>query len=614
MLKMKWVIFVVCLSFGLFSSSAMARNELAGNASPYLAMHGNDPVNWHTWGAEALEKARQEDKLLFVSVGYFACHWCHVMQRESYSDRHIAKILNQGFVSIKVDRELNPVLDDRLIEFVQSTAGRAGWPLNVFLTPEGDPLVGMTYVPPDRFSKLLTDLQKRWKSERSELETAAKNVDEVIAIARAQADVAVQGESIARFEDKIVANALAIGDELQGGFGQSMKFPSGPQLWALLEWNQKHRRPELSEFLQLTLDQMASKGLFDHVGGGFFRYTVDPGWTTPHYEKMLYTNAMLARLYLSAAEQFHQPRYRQVALRTLHFMLREMKTRGNAFIASLSAVDHRGVEGGYYLWNQDDLKQYFKGDDLVFVNGLWDMLREPAPEAGRLPLRNTSREEIKETFDLDDAALDKKLANIRSTLQQARRKTRQVPRDDKRLAGWNGLALAALAAGSPLDTEVASAGQKLVSFIRSGLWDGSTLSRAVDSHNRSLGAGTLYDYAAVAFGLTEWAEKNKDPASIKLANQMVHQAWKRFYTTRGWRESETSLLPHPIYHSHLRDSALPSSEGLLIRATARVLAHQPDPKLQRQLDQLMTLNSTAVEEDPFYYAGVISAVAAVTGK
>lgn len=605
---------LVAILLLLFSTGSFARNALVGNASPYLAMHGNDPVNWHSWGAVALEKARKEDKLLFVSIGYFACHWCHVMQRESYADPGIAKILNRSFISIKIDRELNPVLDARLIEFVQSTAGRAGWPLNVFLTPDGYPLVGMTYVPADRFSRLLTRLQQSWKSERPELEAAAKDVDQVIAVARAQSDAAMQGGSIGRLSGEIVTQAMAIGDEMQGGFGQSTKFPTGPQLWALLEWNKNNEDSELSRFLQLTLDQMASKGLFDHVGGGFFRYTVDPDWNTPHYEKMLYTNAMLSRLYLSAAEQFQQPRYREIALLTLQFMLREMRTQGGAFIASLSAVDNHGVEGGYYLWDQNTLKKYFKGDDLVFVNGVWDMLREPAPAEGRLPLRNVSRAEIMEIFELTDDTLDKKLVKVRKKLQQVRTQSRDIPKDDKRLAGWNGLALAALAAGSPFDAAVASAGKQLSTFIQSRLWDGARLSRAIDKQNQSLGTGTLFDYAAVAFGLTQWAEINQDPAAMKLAARIVDQAWQRFYTAKGWRESEVSLLPNPIYHSHIRDSALPSAEGLLIRATAKTLTHHPDQDLQKKLNKLTTLNSVAVKDDPFYYAGIISAVAAVKAE
>ena len=274
------------------ASPAQLTNRLAGHPSPYLAMHGKDPVHWQDWGPEVLRLAQAENKLVFISSGYFACHWCHVMQRESYHDPAIAELLNRHFIAVKLDRELHPALDAHLIAFVERTQGNAGWPLNVFLTPAGNPLVGLTYAPPAKFRELLQRLAETWTKEAAALKDVAR---------RAAAELGAQAASPAVSPDlgalriQLSAQALQLGDELQGGFGRQSRFPMIPQLLALLELLEIQPDARLRSLLQLTLDQMAGQGLRDHLGGGFFRYTVDPGWQIPHYEKMLYTNAMMVR-------------------------------------------------------------------------------------------------------------------------------------------------------------------------------------------------------------------------------------------------------------------------------------------------------------------------------
>ena len=595
----------------LLPAPPLNANELANNPSPYLAMHGHDPVHWRVWGPAALKQAKRENKLLFVSIGYFACHWCHVMQHESYQDKAVAAVLNKHFIAVKVDRELNPVLDERLIDFVQATAGRAGWPLNVFLTPEGYPVVGMTYVPRDRFVRVLNDLQQRWKKERKSLTEAARDVDDVLAVA-AEADNTPVDKPLASLYPRVVADALELADPLQGGFGQQMKFPMAPQLTALMQWLERDDNPELATFLATTLDAMSRRGLFDHVGGGFYRYTVDPDWSTPHYEKMLYTSAMLAPLYLRAARQLNKPEYRDIAHRTLDFMLDELAAPGGGYIASLSAVDDQGREGAYYLWSQAELKRLFKPDELDFVNAVWDMLREPSPPEGNLPMEDFDRAHIQEVFDLDNAALDKKLRHIRQTLKQQRRAHRHAPRDDKRLAGWNGMALAAFAAAADEDKRYRRAGQALARFISENFWRGDRLVKALDRRGRPLGHAVLFDYAAVADGLSAWAEKTRDRQAEKLARLIVQRAWRRFHTDRGWRQNAEDLLPRPLRQRHLRDSALPSPEALLLRATRRVLDAAPDPALEKQLNAVIATSSQGSEADPFYFASVISAASAIS--
>ncbi len=599
----RWLFIVILALLPALSAGA---NELANNPSPYLAMHGHDPVNWRAWGPEVLKQAKRENKLLFVSIGYFACRWCHVMQRESYQDREVAAVLNRHFIAVKVDRELNPVLDERLIEFVQATAGRAGWPLNVFLTPEGYPVVGMTYVPRDRFVQVLNELQKRWKRERKQLTEAARDVDDMLAVAT-EADNRPVEKPLSALYPQVIDEALQLADRLQGGFGQQMKFPMAPQLAALLQWLEKNDNPELKEFLGVTLDAMSRRGLFDHVGGGFFRYTVDPSWSTPHYEKMLYTSAMLAPIYLRAARQLDKPGYRQVALRTLDFMLDELAAPGGGYIASLSAVDDQGREGGYYLWSQADLQKLFSGKDLDFVNAVWDMLREPAPALGNLPIEDFDRAHIEDVFDLDDAGLEKKLREIRQRLKREREAHRHAPRDDKRLAGWNGMALAAFAEAADAGERYRRAGQALARFIGKTFWRGGDLVKAVDRQGRPLGPAVLFDYAAVADGLSAWAEKTGDRHARQLAGQIVRRAWKLFHADNGWRQNAEDLLPHPLRQRHIRDSALPSPEALLLRATRRVLDNADDPALAKALASVTGVSSKGSEAEPFYHASLISA-------
>lgn len=590
----------------LFNHVPLHANELAGHPSPYLALHGNDPVNWRTWSEEALSKAKKENKLIFVSVGYFACHWCHVMQRESFSSQEIAKVLNQSFVSIKVDRELNPVLDERLMDFIQATQGHGGWPLNVFLTPDGYPLTAMTYAPPESFTRVLKNLQSRWRDERKELSKAARKVDQILRERHEKEEALEASRPIKGLVDSFVSQALQYADEMEGGFGHQNKFPSTPQLWALLEINSQNKHETVGHFLQLTLDKMADGGLNDQVGGGFYRYTVDPQWETPHFEKMLYTNAMLAILYLKASEQFKNPRYKTVGLETIRFMLDSMSAPEGAFIASLSAVDNKHVEGGFYLWTREELKKLLTLEELGFIDAVWDMQRKPELEAGLLPWVVLSREQQKKRFKLSDAALDKRLDDIRIKLKKAREAERILPRDDKRLAGWNGLALAALAEGLKHDKSLQSQGEALVQFIRQRLWQDEGLNKSVDNNGKSLGEGSLQDYAYVAYGLAQWGKIAKNQSTLILAKQILDQAWERFYTKKGWRERERGFLPRPVFRQHIRDSSLISPESLLLRVSRDF---PTDKKLQHRIDSQMAKSTVNMNEDSFYYATLISMAA-----
>ncbi|KAG1657099.1 hypothetical protein GQR58_023583 [Nymphon striatum] len=554
------------------------------------------PVNWMEWGEPALAKAKKENKLLLVSVGYFACHWCHVMQRESYADKGIAKNLNKNYISVKVDRELNPVLDKRLIEFVQVTNGTAGWPLNVFITPDGYPLVGATYLPRNHFSKVLNQLNQKWKTEQVALSKQAKEMSQTLVAMLEKQERTVEGD-ISQLADKYVDVAMEYADTLQGGFGQDRKFPQIPQLWALLKLNQKQKDKEADEFINLTLKNMSQQGLHDEVAGGFYRYTIDPDWETPHFEKMLYTNALMPLLYFDAADYYQNPQYREIALETLHFLQNEMLGKSNAYIASLSAVDSKDVEGGYYLWQQDELKKILTPEELKIANKFWNMDRAGELPAGNLPRQKISISELSIQLKLADDETAEKLKDLKLKLKLHRNKTREIPRDIKLLSGMNGLTLAAFARGAKYDNSVKVSGDKLSKFLIS-LWDGKVLRRSA-ANNKN---GTLYDYAAVSWGLMNWGIANNDSDAKKIGLEIAGVAWDKFYIDNLWIEDPDSLLPESTNQAHLPDSAIISAEALILEASYLANKESLDKKIDLNLKNITrSLESDLYSHIPHSY-------------
>ncbi len=585
----------------IFWADAQAlENRLADNPSPYLAMHGHDPVAWQEWNAQTLALARKEGKLLFISSGYFSCHWCHVMQRESYSNPAIAEILNKYFIPVKVDRELNPALDEHLIDFVQRTRGRAGWPLNVFLTPEGYPVVGMTYVPPEKFRTLLERLQKMWQAEGEKVSRLARQALEVL-VEQRRGQIRESLVPRSALQRKFLETALGIADEMAGGFGQQSRFPMTPQLATLLEIQAREKDETLGHFLRLTLEQMASRGLRDHLGGGFFRYTVDPDWSTPHYEKMLYTQALLADQYLRAAEVFSEPAWAEVARDTLDFTLREMCPGGDACVASFSAVDDKGVEGGYYLWKEDELKKLLPGK-------LWELAREHwrltdfgrKPE-GVLPMMGKTAEELAKAHDMPVEQVRARLAKARRLLLEARSK-RGLPVDDKRLAGWNGLMLSVLsrAAAQLPAPDYLSRAEKLRDYLVKQLWDGKQLYRAVHQ-GRPVGQASLADYAYVARGLKHWAKASGRGEDAKLADRLLETAWRKFRTAQGWRSASVALLPGMPAVQVQEDGALPAASAIIMGLSLK----SENASLREEARKLVPATWQAVQDDPFWYASSV---------
>jgi uncharacterized protein YyaL (SSP411 family) len=406
-------------------------------------MHGRDPVHWQKWDESVVAKAHQQNRLIFISSGYFSCHWCHVMHRESYSEMTIASFLNDNFIPVKIDRELHPALDAYLIDFVSQTQGNAGWPLNVFLTPEGYPLYGLTYAAPEDFHALLKRVSEMWNDQGEKASSLAREAAE-FQVESGKSSAIPQTVNKFVFNQALLEQALENADEFEGGFGKQNRFPMAPQLLALLKLAESSDSRQLADFLILTLDNMKNRGLRDHVNGGFFRYTVDPAWTEPHFEKMLYTQALLIEVYLKAAEIFNKPEYNQVARETIDFVLGHMRSdQLNGFISSYSAIDDEDREGGGYLWKQSELSDLLDDRELEIINSYWTLTDTPNFDMGDLPVISQSIEKIADQFELKPRQVESILLAAREKMR-SQNKMARMPVDHKVLTSWNALFLSSL--------------------------------------------------------------------------------------------------------------------------------------------------------------------------
>ena len=614
----------VCLSLalGIAPSASFGMHEpanaLAHAASPYLRLHAHDPVHWQEWSPELVARAGSENRLIFVSVGYFACHWCHVMQRESFSDRDAAALLNTHFISVKVDRELDPALDAQLLRFVQVTLGRAGWPLNVVLTPDGLPLFGFTYLPATDFTRLMAQIAGRWEADRDSLAAAARGVSDMLeSAARPRAAVAMDTAGVRALSDAFTQQASEMADGLAGGFGQQQKFPSAPQLALLLDSQRRQPVEALGGFLRLTFGAMASLGLRDQIGGGFFRYVTDPGWQVPHFEKMLYSNALLAELYFDAADVLGEPAFERIAMDTVEFMLRELASPHGGLFSSLSAVDADGEEGGYYLFDARDLERVLDGEERRVAGVAWGFDGNSPIEHGYLPVQAAeSSEEVARAVNLPVEEAAARLDSAREKLL-ATRGGRELPRDEKRLAGWNGLALSALVRASLRrdGAQFEGPARGVARFLTGELWDGAKLVRARAGGRTGSGAeessitpATLQDYAYVARGMVAFAKAHGREEHWELARRIVEGAWERFRATDGWRLSDERGLPYTGVEPAIADGPMPSPSAVLLDATMLVANHFDDDALRARAHAALLADDAGMREAAFFHATRIRAL------
>ncbi len=554
-------------------------NRLAGETSPYLLQHAHNPVDWFPWGPEALAKAKAEDRPIFLSIGYSACHWCHVMERESFEDPAIAAMMNERYVNIKVDREERPDLDNLYMAAVQAMTGHGGWPMSVFLTPDLEPFYGGTYYPPTDsrgmpgFPRVLLKVEEAWNGRRGEIATAAAAMAEQL---RSAGEIP---RSEGALDVSLLDNAArALGrafEPLHGGFGPPPKFPHPMDLRVLLRHHARTGDPHALHMATHSLEKMARGGIYDHLGGGFARYSTDDRWLAPHFEKMLYDNALLSTTYLEAYQATGEAEFARVARETMDYVLGRMTGPEGGFYATEDA-DSEGEEGKFYVWTLAEIHQILgaeRGKEFAYVydvteHGNWE-------HKAILNLPRTIHQ-CARLLGQDEPALRAALAADRAKLLAARELRIPPGKDTKVLTSWNGLMLAALAEGSTIldEPRYAEAAGKAAGFLLAVLRapDGRLLHSYKDGQARF--NAYLDDYANLIDGLTRLFEVTGEPrwieSAVDLARVMVeefHDGEKGgfFYVGR----SHEALI---VRQKDAYDNATPSGNAMAATALARLAA------------------------------------------
>ena len=588
-------------------------NRLARETSPYLLQHADNPVDWYPWGDEAWARARAEDKPVLVSVGYAACHWCHVMERESFENEQIAGLQNDLVVSIKVDREERPDVDEIYMDAQQMLHGHGGWPLNVFCTPDGRPFFGGTYFPPQRrtgmpgWTDVLQGVNRAFREQREQVEQQATELTRHLNL-RVELAAEELTESPAQVRSRAATALLQAADRTHGGFGGAPKFPQPYYLQLMVQQaldQSASNRDEARRHLADTLRKMAEGGIYDQLAGGFHRYAVDQIWLVPHFEKMLYDNALLIPLYLDAHRLIGRPEgdplFARIAHETADYLLNDLQTPDGAFYASTDA-DSEGVEGKYFVWTRDELHELLEEQDAEAACRRWGVDVGGNWEGKSILLAAQSPEEVSRWLDLPLTDVEESIARSRHALLE-HRSTRIPPATDtKIIAAWNGMAIDALAkAGAVLDEpRFTDAAKRAARFILDHMGsDGGGLLR-IHSAGRASVDAFVEDYAAVADGLISLYESTGDEAWYSEARSMIDAMVERFWDHEGGgfftvgREGEQLIAQR----KPTQDGATPSGNSLAARALARMYALTAHGRYADLLEAMRTSFSAYLSKAP----------------
>ncbi|MEU4199730.1 thioredoxin domain-containing protein [Streptomyces sp. NPDC045470] len=514
-------------------------NRLAGVTSPYLLQHADNPVDWWPWTPEAFEEAKRRDVPVLLSVGYSACHWCHVMAHESFEDAAVAAVVNEHFVPVKVDREERPDVDAVYMEAVQAATGQGGWPMTVFLTPEGEPFYFGTYFPPaprhgmPSFTQVLQGVRSAWTDRRDEVGEVAGRIVADLSARSLSASLA-KGEPVPPGPEDLASALLTLTrdfDAVHGGFGGAPKFPPSMALEFLLRHHARTRSEAALQMVQATAEAMARGGIYDQLGGGFARYAVDETWTVPHFEKMLYDNALLCRTYAHLWRATGSDLARRVAVETAEFMVRELRTEQGGFASALDADSDDGsgrhVEGAYYVWTPEQLRDVLGEKDAGIAAHYFGVTQEGTFEEGASVLQ------LPDTDDLVDAA---RIAGIKERLRAARDARPRPGRDDKVVAAWNGLAVAALAeTGAYFDRPdlVQAATDAADLLVRVHMDWQARLHRTSRDGVAGANAGVLEDYADVAEGFVALSSVTGEGVWVEFAGLFLDTVLVHFTAENG---------------------------------------------------------------------------------
>ena len=575
-------------------------NRLAHESSPYLLQHAENPVDWYPWGEEAFARARAEGKPIFLSIGYSACHWCHVMAHESFEDMRVAAYMNAHFVSIKVDREERPDLDRVYMSAVQALTGSGGWPLSVFLTPDGKPFFGGTYFPADQryglasFMEVLRKIHRAWEVRRHELEAGGEQLVEALRDHMTPGRVADRLGRGSTSDDVALdaaANALVeSSDRLHGGWGNGPKFPHPMAIEFLLRRFLAGGDYDLLATAKTTLNAMARGGIYDQLGGGFHRYAVDDHWIVPHFEKMLYDNALLARVYLHAWQMTDDPFYRIIVEETLDYVLREMTSPEGGFYASQDA-DVEGEEGGYYLWTAFEIEALLdeRATDLM------DAYRVSQP--GNFQGKNIL---------VFEGTLEQRraLGGARELLLTARARRPRPTRDEKVLASWNGLMVAALAeAGRALmRPDYLLAAETAADFVLDAMRDDAGRLRHAWKDGVAWVNGYLEDYTHVAEGLLALYEVTFDDRCYAAARELMDLVQEHFRADVGFWDTSDDHETLIVRPRDLEDNAVPSGNAMAALVLARLSVLAQEPRYEEVARELVARVRPLMVEHPLGFS------------
>jgi len=598
-----------------------ASNRLINEKSPYLLQHARNPVNWYPWGEEAFQKAKEEDKPIFLSIGYATCHWCHVMAHESFEDEEVARILNKYYIAIKVDREERPDIDKIYMSVCQALTGRGGWPLTVLMSPDGKPFFSGTYFPKSArmgmpgLIDILNQIAAMWEKDRARILKTGQEITNAIQPA-SDPDKAVHVVSVDTLK-KGYSQLAGRFDPKWGGFGAAPKFPTPHQITFLLRWHRRSADPQPLKMVEKSLDEMRYGGIYDQIGSGFHRYSVDEQWLVPHFEKMLYDQAMLAMAYIEAYQATGKSRFGKVAREIFAYVLRDMSAPEGGFYCAEDA-DSEGREGLFYVWTPDEIKGHLGDVPGDLFCRFYDITEKGNFEEGKsIPHMPLTLQAFAQREGMNPAKLDTALKDARERLFDIRKKRVHPLKDDKILTSWNGLMIAALAKGyqALCDSAYADAALKAADFILKNLRidDGRLLRRY--RNGDAAYPGYLDDYAFMVWGLIELYEATFDvtylEAAIALNREMIDIFWDKkggglYFTGKG----NEALITRS---KEIYDGALPSGNSVAALNFLRLGRMTGRIDLEEKAEQLTATFSREVTTQPIGYTQLLSALEFMLG-
>jgi len=588
----------------------MSENRLGNESSPYLLQHAKNPVHWYAWDEEALARAKKENKPIFLSVGYSSCHWCHVMAHESFEDEETAKIMNENFVNIKVDREERPDLDDIYQKACQMTTGQGGWPLSVFLTPDQRPFYVGTYFPAldsygrPGFGSLCRQLAQSWKEKPKDIEKAADNFMQNLGKLQQHQAPSKIDKSIL---DEAAINLLQIADTTYGGFGQAPKFPNASNLSFMFRYSKLSGISKFQKFALLTLKKMAKGGIFDQIGGGFHRYSTDARWLVPHFEKMLYDNALLPIVYSEAYQITKDPFFENVVKKTLDYVIREMTSNDGTFFSAQDA-DTNGEEGQTFVWKKREIEKILGEDSEIFCI-YYDVTDGGNFEGKTILANNINASSLGFKFGKSESEIQNIISKCSEKLLDVRNKREQPGKDDKIITSWNGLMISAFLSGYRItdNSKYLDISKKSLDFFESNFEKNHILHRTFKNGEPKLN-GYLDDYAYMANASIDMFENTSDPKYLLFA---IHIA--DYLITHFWDESNHGFFFTSDNHEKLiirpknnYDLSMPSGNSVAAHVLLRLHYITQNKQFLEITKKIIESKATNAAENPFAFGYLLN--------